>query len=277
MKDTLLECAPAGGQILHQHFGQAGAATRKENLSSVVTEADLASEKCILDLIRARFPQHNIIAEETGLQRRDSAFTWVVDPLDGTSNFAAGIPWFGVILAVLERGRPILATMLLPEMGLHYVGEVGGGVFRNGQRVSVTTETELGNALCAYGMDSSPDETVTRRNVEWLSRLTNRARNVRATNSLVDFCFTIDGRLGACINQSTRIWDIAAAALMLPEAGGRLTDLAGREITFSVDAAGCGRNYSVIGASRSLHPQVLEILGSSGRDVLPAPSVSPGT
>lgn len=100
MIDETIGWARAAGQVLLSHFGRTSGALQKSDLSNVVTAADLASERTIVQAIRQRHPTHSIIAEEHGCDLRDGAFTWVVDPLDGTSNFVAGIPWFGVLIAL---------------------------------------------------------------------------------------------------------------------------------------------------------------------------------
>ncbi len=268
-KDLLLECVTGAGHILREQFGQNHEVRRKESQSSVVTEVDVAAEEYILGLTQRRFPRHNIIAEESGFQNHGAELTWVIDPLDGTSNFAAGIPWFGAMVAVLQGAHPVQAAMYLPMCETLYYSEIGGGVWRNGRQVHVSRETDLSQTLCAYGFDSSDQDKQTQHEVELLTRLATRVRNVRCTNSLVDFCYTIDGRLGACLNQATKIWDIAPAHLMLKEAGGRLTDLQGEEIAFKLDTECCRRNYAVIGASEVLLPQVLAVTNSASRGVGP--------
>jgi len=264
MKSTVLECATSAGRLLLQHFGNVQNVRVKESQSSVVTEADVASEEHILSIIRRRFSDHNIVAEESGFQNRGSAYTWVVDPLDGTANFAAGLPWFGVLVNVLEHGVPLIATMYLPIEDRLYLAERGHGATRNGERIHVTAEKRWPHLLCAYGLDASPDAERVRRQGLLLGGLTQLARNVRATNSLIDFAYTIDGRLGAVVNLNTKIWDIAAPALLFPEAGGQLTDLRGAPITFALDTACCERSYAVVGGNPSLCRQVLERVASSG-------------
>jgi myo-inositol-1(or 4)-monophosphatase len=264
MQATVIECATSAGKLLLQHFGHVREIRIKEGQSSVVTEADLASEEHILKLIRARFPDHNIVAEETGFQDRGSPYTWVVDPLDGTSNFAAGLPWFGVMVSVLERESPILAAMYLPLDDRLYFAARGRGATRNGEPIAVTAETRWPHLLCAYGMDSSPDAQRVQQQGILLGRLVQLARNVRATNSLIDFAYTLDGRLGACVNLNTKIWDIAAPALLFPEAGGQMTDLRGRPITFELDAGCVERSHAVAGGSSVLCRQVLELVAACG-------------
>jgi myo-inositol-1(or 4)-monophosphatase len=184
----------------------------------------------------------------------------VIDPLDGTSNFAAGLPWFGVQVAILKNRTPILAAMYLPLTRTLYFAEEGRGVFRDDTPVRVTAETDPLKVLCAFGLDATTSVEESRRQTEVLHRLANGVRNFRATNCLLDFCFTIDGRLGGCVNFNTKIWDIAPLALMLPEAGGRLTDVNGGEIVFRPDSEPFDRSYAVLGASRGLHAKLLELI-----------------
>jgi myo-inositol-1(or 4)-monophosphatase len=263
MQATLLKSVTEAGAILRKYFGKTLAISFKGDYSNIVTDADMAAEQWIIQLIRQRHPQDGILGEETGFKPGTSDVTWVIDPLDGTSNFAAGIPWFGVLLAVLQGRQPVMAAMYLPDTDVLYFAETGRGVLRNQQAVRMTTATDLRTLLCAYSLDGSADELKTRREVAALERLINRVRNVRATNCLLDFCYTIDGRLGACVNQSTKIWDIAGASLMFREAGGLLTDFQGRETSEVWDLRDPTRNYSVIGASRTVHPQVLAVINGS--------------
>lgn len=252
----------AGGRVLREHFGHVSSVMQKEDHSSVVTEADFAAEAAMVSVIERACPAHNLIAEERGFVDKGAGYTWVIDPLDGTSNFAAGLPWFGVLVALLEGAVPVLGAMYLPMDDTLYVGAASEGVTRNGERVRVTAETDPRNVLCAYGMDASSDVAKTHCEAEALMRLVNGVRNVRMTNSLVDFCYTVDGRLGAVVNQNTKIWDIAPAWLLLREAGGVLTDTAGAPLRFAlgVDYA---RSYAVIGASLMLHPQIMRLIGGA--------------
>lgn len=241
------------------HFGNVSEISRKQDQSNIVTEADLASEQCIIQIIQAKFPTHNILSEERGFIRTGSDLIWVIDPLDGTSNFAARIPWFGVLIAILKGGVPVIGVMYFPDSDTLYFCEEGQGVFCNGKQVNVSSETNLSNILCSYGMDSSTDQEKTRMEVELLFHLVNRVRNVRATNSPIDFCYTIDGRFGASLNQTTKIWDIAPVELMIREAGGIFSDLAGEKLHFDL-GAGYERNYAVLGTNKELHPQILDII-----------------
>ncbi len=262
IKRCLLECVRAAGEVLLTHFGSISSVNRKESAASVVCAADWAAERNIVERIRARFPTHGILAEESGFTRGSAPYTWVIDPLDGTSNFVAGIPWFGVQIGVLRDALPILAAIYLPTDDRLYVAEAGQGVRRNNQPIRVTSERRLDHILCAIGLDYSGDEADTQRDAALLGTVAAAVRNVRATNSVVDFCLTLDGRLGGFINTSTRVWDIVPVALMLPEAGGKLSDLAGQEIAFDLTADIGTRTFGVIGASAALHPKLLAVATS---------------
>lgn len=254
-KATLLQCVRIGGKVLRGYFGKLVHPRQKEAASSIVCDADLDSEKRILRHIQARFPGHNTIAEESGRVWRGSEYTWVIDPLDGTSNFVAGIPWFGVQIALLRGAEPILGAMYLPLEDTLYFAEAGQGAYRNGKKVRVTAEPDLHRVLCAFGFDPAPARR-SRRSVELLFRVAAAVRNTRTTNSLVDFCYTVDGRFGGCINLKTKIWDIAPVALILPEAGGKFTFLDGSRIVFDLGAQGINRNYVILGGSARLHAKL---------------------
>jgi len=247
------------GEILVRHFGKISNVRRKEHPSSVVCAADLASEAYLVGELRKHFPQDSIITEESGFLPGESEFTWVIDPLDGTSNYVSNLPWFGVQLGRLREGVPILTAIFVPLGKCYYVAQTGQGLYRNGKRVTVAAERKLERVLCAFGLDPSANDRQSRRNFERMRRIAQGVRNIRSTNSLIDFCYTLEGRFGACVNLHTKIWDIVPVALMLPEAGGKLTDLEGAPIVFDLGAATFGRSYAVLGASRALHPQLLAL------------------
>ena len=260
MLEVAIDLARAAGAALLPTFGKQDVIAKKGDDSNVVTEADLRSERLIVDGIRRRFPEHSIIAEEAGCDLRPSDYTWVVDPLDGTSNFAAGIPWFGVLIAVLRGAQPVAGVLHLPASGDLYAAEVGAGAYRNGERIQVASEPALADVLWAYGMDGGESAVEANRNVAVLARLLRRVRNIRATNSLVDAAYTADGRIGGFLNQSTRLWDIAAPMLIVQEAGGRYTGVDGKPLVLDVSASASDRCYAVLAGSPHLHHDVVEIV-----------------
>lgn len=263
-RQLLRKVVVEAGAILMNHFGKIRDIRRKEHASSVVCEADLASEALVLEAIRARFPEDGIVAEESGFHPGSSGFTWAIDPLDGTSNFVAGIPWFGAQVGLLQGAEPLMAAIYLPTERRLYFAEKGRGLTCNGKPVRMKPERRLDNTLCAFGFDPGMRERQGRQVMKMLQRVASGVRNIRATNSLIDFIYTLEGRFGGAINLNTRIWDIVPFAVMLPEAGGKLTDIEGQPIVFR--PAEVQRSYAVIGASRTLHPQLLKFVSYANPD-----------
>ena len=219
---------------------------------NIVTEVDRASERMIIEMIDARHPGCNIIGEEGGYQNRSSEITWVIDPLDGTSNYVKGLPWFGVLMTILHNGVPVQAVMYLPTSDTMYVAEDKKGVYRNGKPVSVSTEDDFSKTVCSC-----------LTNDQWLTnRLDGKIGMIGSTNSLLDYCYTVDGRTGAFYfdQSSCSIWDIAPLPLMLKEAGGVLSDGNGKDIKLDLSIEACKVKYSVLGANENLHTQIMQLL-----------------
>jgi len=248
------------GEILKSGFGKSLIIDEKNDQSNIVTEVDFKSEEAIRQLISSSYPDHNILGEEHGFENKGSEFTWIIDPLDGTSNYAAKIPWFGILVALLKNGRPILAGAYLPMSEELYLAELGKGATKNGMKIHVTDETNLRKLLCCYSLDYSEDYAKTEREVQIIKGLVQNIRNLRSTNSIVDFCLVADGRVGAAINQTMKIWDIAAPQLIIEEAGGKVTDINGQPIVYRPSALSLEENFTAIAANEHVHDQILKLL-----------------
>jgi len=255
---ALIAVAEGAGDILLKNFGKVRKVRQKGDAASVVCEADLAAEQYVFKKLRAAFPDHGFIGEEGAAVAGSSGLTWVVDPLDGTSNFVAGLPWFGAQIGLLHEDTPVLAAMCLPVEPALYVAEAGKGVWRNGKKVQVTAERHLKKTLCAFGFDPAANAVEKGIIAAQLMRVASAVRNIRATNSLVDFCYTMEGKLGGCINLNCKIWDIVPAALMIPEAGGLFTGLDGRPVDFAAGRRDSTHTFAIIGASRQLYPRLFK-------------------
>jgi myo-inositol-1(or 4)-monophosphatase len=253
-------CLKEASEILMSKFGGEIQSEFKENQSSIVTEMDVAAERRIEHIISTKYPNHSIVGEETGAVMTGSEFTWVIDPLDGTSNYAAGIPWFGPLLAVLQHDRPYAAGAYLPYYDLMYYTEVGKGVTCNDKPIKATHEKTLKNVLFAYATDYSDDFEKTKYETDLLLKIIQNVRNIRATNCLVDFCYVADGRLGGYINHSCKIWDIAAPYLIVKEAGGIMTDLNGSELDFDLTIDNYLKNYRIIASGKHLHGEIMKLV-----------------
>lgn len=259
-RTTLESALKQSGEVLMHYFGKTLKSRIKENISSILTEADLASERSILEILNSGPGPFNIISEETGYVDHGSDYTWVVDPLDGTSNFAAAIPWFGVIIALMFQNKPVLAAMYLPADDHLYLAESGKGAWKNSSPIHVTSSTDLKEHLVVYSFDYSPDPEKIKSEMELLARLSSNVRNIRSTNSLYDFCYMTDGRLGAAINQTTKVWDIAAPWLIIQEAGGVVTDIDGSAIQFDLSPGSFDQNYTIVASGAGIHSSLMKLI-----------------
>lgn len=256
MKDTLITALRTAGTELLRYFGTTMKTTRKESQSSVVTEADLRCDALIVKLITDKFSQHNIISEEGGFINKKSRYTWIIDPLDGTSNFAAGIPWFGVLIALFEDSSPILGGAYLPITDQLFFAEKGKGVTMNDISFSVDKNKTLKNSLVAFAVDFTDDETELNKSLAIYKNIVRSARNTRATNCLIDFLNVSESKFGACINLNTRIWDIAALGLIISEAGGVMKDINGKDVLYSFDDGITKRNFPVMAGTESIIEEI---------------------
>ena len=257
MREILINALRAGGKVQLGYFERQFEITQKESQSSVVTVADIESERVIIDIIRAGFPEHNIVSEECGLVNNGSEYTWVVDPLDGTSNFAAGIPWFGVLIAVLKSEVPVMGGAYLPVGDVLYIAEKGRGAYRNDVLMPVLAKRVLKDSLVGFGIDFSDDDAYLDRGVGLYKNVVKGARNIRSTNSLLDFLFVAEGKFGAAVNMHTMIWDIAAPQVIISEVGGEMKGIDGGDIRYSVDEGVTGRSYAVVTGVEDIVGEVL--------------------
>ena len=192
-----------------------------------VTEADLAAERAIVAGLARRFPAHRVVAEEEGGRAGDAEITWYVDPLDGTVNFAHGLPNFAASIAAWRGNVPLVGVVHAPALRETFHALRGGGAWRTGERLQVSRCGELREALLATGFSYQRNE-VAENNVREFADLVMRCRDVRRLGSAaLDLALVAAGSYDAYWEPWLNSWDIAAGALLVREAGGRCSDLAG--------------------------------------------------
>jgi myo-inositol-1(or 4)-monophosphatase len=219
--------------IANRNFGKVAATIKTGDNNQVLTQTDLEIGTKIIEVIEKYYPTHNIIDEEAGVLDKQSAYTWVVDPIDGTSNFANGIPTYGLMIGLLQEATPIASGIVLPAFNEKYLAEKGKGAFCNGQKLAVTTQTLLSSALVAYGIDSHLEEpALTQDECRLLAELVLRIRNLRTSNSVFDLAMLARGGYGAVLNRTSRIWDNVAIHILIEEAGGLYTDFFGNPMDY---------------------------------------------
>ena len=204
----------------------------------VVTRADIASEKLIVEGLKKAFPEHSIRTEEAGvIEGSDSRYRWIVDPVDGTVNFSRGIPLWGISIALHFEGKPLVAVVNLPKLGELYTAVKGGGAFMNGMPIHVSDESDPVHAIVSNGDFNVGDVAkINAQNSKNCAREAETFERVKCFGSaVIEGCFTACGRLDCFVMTMSYPWDIAAIALIVEEAGGKSTHIDGTPMQF-VDA-----------------------------------------
>ncbi len=199
----------------------------KKGRINLVTEMDLKSEKLITSRIKDRFPQHEILAEEGGAQGSPAPFRWIIDPLDGTTNYAHGYRFFSVSIALEAYGRTVVGVVYDPVTDELFRAEAGKGAFLNGSPIQVSSEQSVEDSMLSTGFSYSPEAM--QANLALFNRLIPKARAIRRDGSAaLDLCYTACGRFDGFWEISLSAWDVAAGKLIVEEAGGRATLFDGR-------------------------------------------------
>ncbi|MGA8566806.1 MAG: inositol monophosphatase family protein [Candidatus Binataceae bacterium] len=229
LQRVALNAARAAGRVHLQRLSRIKV-TRKTNAIDLVTEADHESEQAVIGMLNRAFPDHAILAEESGTNARMSEHRWIVDPLDGTTNFAHGFPQFCVSIAYERRGRLELAIVFDALKRELFVAARGRGAWLNARPIHVSATPSLDRALLATGF---PYDRRERRNFYFTfwEAFMMRTQGVRRTGSAaLDLCYLACGRVDAFWEFGLRPWDVAAGALIVAEAGGRVTNLDGSKL-----------------------------------------------
>jgi myo-inositol-1(or 4)-monophosphatase len=231
MLHKIIEISKEAGSVIKKGFGEKLTLEYKTNVTDFVTNIDKASEKMIIDFIAEEFPKHNILAEESGGDNKGSEYTWVIDPLDGTMNFANGLPIFAVSIGVI-KGAELVAGVVYDVMNdVIFAAEKGSGAFQNDKKISVKNNSELEKAFVVtgfpYNIVDNPD-----RAMERFNSMLKHATGVRRLGSAaLDLCYVANGIFDGFWEVSLKPWDMAAGMLLVKEAGGMLSDFDNKEVT----------------------------------------------
>jgi myo-inositol-1(or 4)-monophosphatase len=252
-----LRLAREAGAIQKSRYETDFAIGTKSRPVDLVTEVDHACEAhLVVALLRER-PDDGVLAEEgRGTDRPGAAFRWVIDPLDGTTNFAHGYPRFAVSIGVEHEGEPAVGVVYDPLLDECYHALAGGGAFRNGRPIRVSRETAFDRALLATGF--AYDKRENDDNLTEFRAVLKSARELRRDGSAaLDLCYVASGRLDGYWEHKLQPWDVAAGGLIVREAGGRVTDRSG---------AGRWRSGAeVVATNGKLHDELLRVLDAAQR------------
>ncbi len=255
--DFSIELARAAGAVL-KHYMTREKQVELKGRANLVTVADKEAEALIINHIRARYPKHAILAEESGASGvlESAEGKWVVDPLDGTTNFAHQYPFFCVSIGFEQRGEILCGAVYDPWRDEMFSGARGLGSFVNGQRLQVSDADALPNALIMTGFPYGFREKIKMAMSQFEAFLVESQAVRRGGSAALDLCYAALGRVDGFWEMDLHPWDTAAGVVILEEAGGQVTDFSGRP--FSI------YGKEIVASNGLLHGEMIRVLGRSG-------------
>lgn len=251
MLATALEIAEEAAALMREGF-RAGVAVHKKGAIDLLTEYDLRVEEHVRARLRAAFPEHAIVGEEGQQQAVDGRPVWYVDPIDGTTNYAHGHPFFCVSIALWDEDGGRLGVVSAPALGVTWAAERGGGATRNGAPCRVSSRGELRDALCATGFPYDR-WTSAEDNLREFAAFLKRVRGIRRCGSAaIDLCLVADGTYDLYWEQKLNAWDMCAGAVIMAAAGGTLSGYEGEPAD--------PRSGRLVASNGLLHAAALEVL-----------------
>lgn len=258
-KETLIAAAQAGARELTRFFNGKFTISNKEGVNNLVTQADFESEKAILSVIKSAFPDDGIVSEESPEQKTGNDYKWIIDPIDGTVNFANGIPICCVSIGVEYKNEMLMGAVYNPLMNEFFFAEKGKGAFLNDKPIHVTNRDEVIHSCLVTGF---PYTYIRDANgpLQVFERLITRGIPVRRLGSAaIDLCWVAAGRFDGFYEHQLHAWDSAAGYLMVEEAGGRVTNLKGEKYS--------PYQYGIVATNGKIHDELIQyVQGKVGND-----------
>jgi len=252
LKTTLINAVNAGAAQLVHFFNGKFKISNKEGINNLVTEADHASEKAIIEVIRKDYPDHFILTEESGELATGSEFKWIVDPIDGTVNFANGIPICCVSIGLEQDGKMIMGAVYNPLMNEFYFAQAGFGASLNDKKISVSQKTALATSCMVTGFPYKYLDTPNGP-LQVFEKMIRQGIPVRRLGSAaIDLCWVAAGRFDGFYEHDLQAWDSAAGSLIVEEAGGKVTDFKGNAFS--------PHQPHIIATNGKIHDELLGVL-----------------
>lgn len=260
--DAAVNAGEKAGAVLLDYV-KSGFRIEHKNPINLVTDADHAAERCVIDHLRALFPTHGFLAEEQGrVEQSASPYLWIIDPLDGTTNFAHGYPAYCVSIGLEYRGRCVLGVVFDPSRNDLFTATEGCGAQLNGNPIHVSGASDLDHSLLvtgfAYDIRESP-----RNNLDHFAKFSLKAQGMRRTGSAaLDLCYVAAGRFDGFWEVKLNPWDMAAGSVLVQEAGGKLTDFSGHELSIY--------GQELVASNGHIHHAMLTVLNETPTRKTPA-------
>ena len=251
-RDIAIQAAEEAGRKLMSGWKQQRETAQTKEGGSLQLVMDKVCEEGIIGALKQEFPNYNYLSEECGAEEKGSDFTWIIDPLDGTHNYFFSIPMFGVAIALQEEEHVELGVIHLPYFNQTLWAEKGKGAFLNYKQIAVSDTDDLSKAMMLY------DSAFYRKRHEMLDYFTKLMNTVFGTRILgsasIEFAMVARGKADFFVGHSTLPWDIAAGAILVEEAGGKVTDFAGNPWS--------PQSKNFVASNGKLHPKIMQIIGS---------------
>ncbi len=253
LKRVALKAVKEGGAVLIQHFGKVKSIDYKGEIN-LVTEVDRQSEQKIVSIIKDKYPDHSILAEETGDSGGSSPFKWIIDPLDGTTNYAHSYPCFCVSLAIEYEGEVIYGAVYDPMREEIFTAEKGDGAYVNGKIIKVSSTQELNHSLLCTGFPYDIRDDIESNILNFRNFLMKSQAVRRDGSAALDLCYVAAGRFDGFWEQKLFPWDVAAGSLLITEAGGKLSNF--KDEKFNI------YDTEIVASNGIIHHQMIETLKS---------------
>jgi myo-inositol-1(or 4)-monophosphatase len=250
-KKIAIQAALKGGEVVQKCRGRVRRIGYK-GVVNLVTKADRQSEDAIIKVIRKSFPEHNILTEESKGYEKGSDYKWIIDPLDGTTNYAHGFPVYCISIALEKEGEIILGVVYNPVLDELFVVEKNKGAFLNGRKIHVSAQNNFSRSLLATGFPYDIRDSQV-NNLDHFRNFALKAQAIRrAGAAALDLCYLAKGIFDGFWELKLSPWDTAAGSLMVQEAGGKVTDFSGKE--FSI------YQKNILATNGKIHSQMINVL-----------------
>ncbi len=248
MNSTAVKAIKKAGKLLKDNFNKRRIAYLKSK-KDFITRLDLNSEREILKILKKSYPKHNYFCEESGLERNNSDYTWLIDPLCSSNNYAFGLPFYGLAIGLLFKNEPRTGIIYLPEFDYLFTAEKGKGAFLNSKRIHASSREKIKQALVLY-------DNQFYKNKKMYANLPKIAEEVFTLRILGSAAFDLSlvamGKADARIFHSTKACDFIAGALIIEEAGGKVTNFKGEKYSL--------KDTAIIASNGKIHEQILKVI-----------------
>lgn len=232
LKQFTIDLAKEAGKIVKQNYGKIKEQELKAD-DTFVTNVDLEAEKLIISRIKEKFPEHHIISEEAGDDKRDSEYAWIIDPIDGTRNFMHNIPLFSVSIGIAKNNKPYIGVVYFPITNELFSAEKGKGAYLNDKKIHVSERGLKDSPVMAYGANVHKGTDWHMKKIPEFLKVIKRMRLLG--NATTNMCFLAAGRFDSYIARFGKVWDFAGSFVIVEEAGGKITDLQGKPYTLETE------------------------------------------